>query len=158
MKPGPLFSRLQKGFAVQTSSGQTVQSTDVMGPTRICPAVMLIACPHRDYIESLCTNPFWATCKGDKQPAAIMHSCSTSVLADDRYIQFMASFGSQVKHLYTTSDTIHDSITHKKFAKYTEELQNVSDEIYQRPAVSDVSIRVNSSRMLSIILRLRQTS
>lgn len=141
--PGPDFGRLQKGHAVRNKHGATVLPQDVMGPQRQSAPVLIIDCPDLDYISNLCGHSFWSVCKKQQAPAVILHSCGPHVLEDERYINFMASFGSSVKHYLSRSDYTKDAITNTKAASHLGLLRHLSKDAY--PALVHQDNAKNSS-------------
>lgn len=128
--PGPLFGRLQKGYAVKIPSGKTIYSHEVMGPKRIVPAVLIIDCPSTEYIENLLRKDFWTSCVGERQISVIVHSCGDGVLEDGQYQRFMSSFGSSVTHLISREDYTADKITIWKSAEQLSLLRELDSEMY----------------------------
>ncbi|CCG84577.1 protein of unknown function [Taphrina deformans PYCC 5710] len=136
VKPGPDYGRLQKGQSVRASSG-IVHPHQVMGTPRICPPVLLIDCPKQTFLHALINHSFWKTCKGIDEPSVIVHSCNVDVLHHPDYIKFMSSFGSNVKHLVSSSGHVRDMINNKKAKKHLISLQSFSHEMYPVPVTSE---------------------
>lgn len=138
--PGPAYGRLQKGISVRASGGM-VHPQDVMGPPRISPPVLIVDCPDLSFLDSLCRHPIWQEYEGTQAPSVILHICGNDVLADPRYVSFMASFGSNVKHLLSSTAHIEDHLSNLKSAHFLETLQGLSPSIYPTPRIANRTIR-----------------
>lgn len=131
VRPGPDFGRLQKGQAIHTAEGVVVSPSQVMGPPRTTPPVLILDCPSVEYISSLVAVRLWKECE---IPSIIVHSGGPGVFENETYQKFMDSFGPKVKHYLCRGDLSINQVTNIKSAEYSALLSKIAPKIFLSPS------------------------
>ena len=99
---GPQYRKLVDGQSVTAPNGKVIKPSDVVGPARIGPSFIVSECPHEGYVSSITSHPLLQKESFDTSGqgvALIVHMSPRTVLENDDYCRWVASFGPQTKHL-----------------------------------------------------------
>jgi ribonuclease Z len=95
VRPGPLYGQLHKGQSVTLEDGRVVTQDMVCDPPKPGHVFMLIDCPSVAYIDQLIGSEKFKEFQtgGSQQANVILHFLGNDVIHDERYKQWVASFG-----------------------------------------------------------------
>jgi len=99
---GPLFGKLTKGEEVTLPDGRVIAPGQVILPPTPGPIVMIVCCPDVSYIASLISESGLSSKylnPSMERNLCIIHFSTLSVLSDQRYSSWMASFGGNATHI-----------------------------------------------------------
>jgi ribonuclease Z len=105
---GPLWGDLQRGRAVVSAAGATVQPADVMSPpTAPGPVLVVVDCPTAAHARALAASPELARAQRDSRASAaadgrlvvVAHLSPESVQGGAAYRAWAAGFGARARHL-----------------------------------------------------------
>lgn len=114
LKPGPVFKELVAGNSVVNDAGETILPSQVVGPDRIMPKVLIIDIPSQDYYEPTLTNDQW---KSIDNVGLVYHFIGDDVnLNLQDYQFFIDKFPSNTKHLISHKSLTNNIIINEKFA------------------------------------------
>ncbi|EGG24829.1 hypothetical protein DFA_03074 [Cavenderia fasciculata] len=130
---GPLRAKICKGQPVTTANGTVVTPDQVMSPSVIGPAVLVISIPHRSYLQALLTNPtIQANCFEDSdlyqkemRSGLVCHMVSEELINTPEYTSFINKFGSRWRHLLFNDQCAYHELTVKS-AQMTNALHEIA--------------------------------
>ena len=143
LRPGPLYSKLVQGESVLTPEGKTVHPHDVLGPGRTGASFVVLECPHVGFVESVVTHPLLqastATSQCPNPPVLLVHIAPQEVVRNDRYCQWMKSFGPGTTHLLLHETLCQPEVTFRASVRLQCPLHLLCPDLYHLPFVSSVA-------------------
>lgn len=140
LPPGPAYSKLVQGDSVLTPEGKTIHPLDVLGPGRTGASFVILECPHVGFVESVVTHPLLqasATLQCPN-PVLMVHIASQEVVQNDRYYQWMSSFGPGTTHLLLHETLCQPEVTFRASMRLQCPLHLLRPDLYHLPYVSSV--------------------
>jgi len=98
--PGPLLGKLKAGEDVTLADGRVVKSCDVMEDSGPKLSSLVLEIPDLGYMDALLENE---TLVENKNLQNLFHFTPPEVLNDQRYINWMKQFDSNVRHVFLNS-------------------------------------------------------
>ena len=152
---GPQYAELVKGQSVTTPNGTVIHPSDVLGPTRIGPNLIVLECPDQGYVPSLTTHPLlqkkWFDAS-EQRVSLIVHITPRAVLDSEEYCQWMTSFGHETKHLLLHETVCPGEWTLRGFLKTRAPMHLVRPSLFRE--FSDSFAEVESIESLKILQSL----
>ena len=107
LKPGPIFGKLAKGESVTLSDGKIINLKDVSDEPLPSSSLAILYIPNEAHMNSIINNDiinkYINKGLGEKYDYIIklvVHICPKfSLINNEKYISFMASFGKDVEHI-----------------------------------------------------------
>ncbi|KAH7825691.1 putative ribonuclease Z [Monocercomonoides exilis] len=109
VKDSRMYGKLQQGLDVTLEDGRIVKASDVMGPERQLPSVIIVDCPTIEFFDMLVQtydDKFHALtdrCEPRNQLTVaghFFHFTPSSVLCTEKYRLWIRSFGPRVQHVF----------------------------------------------------------
>lgn len=145
---GPQYRALVSGQSVIAPNGNLIHPRDVLGPTRIGPSFIVLECPHEGYVPSIASHPLLQrdsfTSSGQKV-ALIVHISPRTVLENDAYCLWMASFGPHTKHLLLHKTLCPHDWALRGFLKTHAPLNLLQPSLFTRFSESSVELEPTES-------------
>ena len=149
--PGPAFKLLKMGRSVFTKSGGMVHPAQVMGETTKGPSFLVIDCPNRSFLESVCSNqklqPQWFREKGESLKLMV-HITPLHILEEELYCKWMASFGDGVDHLFLHSSVCPGEVSLRRALTFSMPYHLMNPQVYHFPRIpSEDKIRLEDMKV-----------
>ncbi|KAI5967349.1 hypothetical protein CANMA_003169 [Candida margitis] len=129
LKPGPVFKELVAGKSVVNEAGDTISPSQVVGPDRILPKVLIIDIPSEDYYQPTISSDQWH--KIDNV-GLVYHFIGDDVDFNmQEYQSFINQFPSNTKHLVSHRSITNNIIINEKFAVGHLKLKSIMPENFQ---------------------------
>eukprot|EP01133_Synstelium_polycarpum_P017952 gene17952-21417_t len=110
---GPLRTKLCKGQEVVTATGAVVKPEDVLSPSTIGPAVMILACPTIQYLANLLASPTIAKYRDSGRSGTAVHMVPETIFQRIDYIAFVNSFPANWSHIVLNDQCSYHELTVK---------------------------------------------
>ncbi|KAG1052997.1 hypothetical protein G6F43_004892 [Rhizopus delemar] len=138
VRPGPLYGQLHKGQSVTLEDGRVVTQDMVCDPPKPGHVFMLIDCPSVAYIDQLIgSEKFKEFQTGGKQQAnVILHFLGNDVIHDERYKQWVASFGENTDHVFSSQELCRQDVQFTSHALCQVKLSKLDETIFPVPKYS----------------------
>lgn len=137
LRPGPLYSKLVQGESVLTPEGKTIHPHEVLGAGRTGPTFVVLECPSAGFVESVVTHPLLQARAASQGPNPVLfvHIAPLEVLQDDRYCQWMKSFGegTTTTHLLLHETLCPPEVTFRASVKLQCPLHLLCPDLYHLP-------------------------
>jgi ribonuclease BN (tRNA processing enzyme) len=135
VKRGPDFGKLTKGLEVRLESGTIVRPEDVMESSNPGTMFAVVRCPELSWIESLISDKdnelFWNHCRNRKEEmSCIIHMVPTSVLRNEVYSKWAASFGKNTQHIVINQDVCPQNYVHVGTARAVERKSRIAPDVF----------------------------
>ena len=148
---GPAFKLLVEGRSVSTKSGGVVHPAQVMGETTKGPSFLVIDCPNRSFLESVCSNqklqPQWFREKGESLKLMV-HITPLHILEEELYCKWMASFGDGVDHLFLHSSVCPGEVSLRRALTFSMPFHLMNPQVYHFPHIpSEDKIRLKDMKV-----------
>ncbi|KAG5418092.1 hypothetical protein I9W82_004421 [Candida metapsilosis] len=130
LKPGPIFKELVAGNSVVNEAGETILPSQVVGPDRILPKVLIIDIPSQEYFSPTIESDNWHKIEN---VGLVYHFIGDEVefnLSEYRQ-SFLEKFPSTTKHLISHESTTNNIIVNEKFASGHMKLMQVMPDNFQ---------------------------
>jgi len=98
--PGPLLGKLKAGEDVTLPDGRVVKSSDVMEDSGPKLSSLVLEIPDLGYMDALLENKSLVE---NKNLQNMFHFTPPQVLNDERYVNWMKQFNSDVRHVFLNS-------------------------------------------------------
>lgn len=115
LKPGPVFKELVAGKSAVNEAGETILPSQVVGPDRILPKVLIIDIPSEAYYEPTVTS---YQLQEIENVGLVYHFIGDDVKFDMQDYQqlFLDKFPATTKHLISHKSITNNIIVNEKFA------------------------------------------
>ncbi|KAI5965447.1 hypothetical protein KGF57_000713 [Candida theae] len=129
LKPGPIFKELVAGNSVVNEAGDTILPSQVVGPDRVLPKVLVIDIPSKEYYEPTVESKEWHRIE---KVGLVYHFIGDDVTFDmTQYQTFLDKFPPDCKHLISHRSITNNIIINEKFALGHLKLMQIMPENFQ---------------------------
>ncbi|KAG0738113.1 hypothetical protein G6F35_006069 [Rhizopus arrhizus] len=138
VRPGPLYGQLHKGQSVTLEDGRVVTQDMVCDPPKPGHVFMLIDCPSVAYIDQLIGSEKFKEFQtgGSQQANVILHFLGNDVIHDERYKQWVASFGENTDHIFSSQELCRQDVQFTSHALCQVKLSKLNETIFPVPKYS----------------------
>ncbi|KNC83238.1 hypothetical protein SARC_04516 [Sphaeroforma arctica JP610] len=139
---GSIRADLVKGKTITLKDGTAITPDMVTTKSPKGYTVLIIDCPSADYIPALTAAPEWKVSQAtddssNPQPlVVVVHKSPISVLNDERYATWAASFGKTADHVLINEDLCDQSTVYKSQERLQAKLNIIDEKIFAMPDFS----------------------
>ena len=109
LKPGPNYSKLQKGESITLDDGRIIKPEDVLGESHPSSAVYILYLPTFEHMKLLISDKILIdkiTNKKNYINSLVVHiSPFYDIINNEDYIKFMSLFGKETQHIIDCKET-----------------------------------------------------
>ena len=143
IKPGPIYGRLQKGETVTLENGQVIKPESVLGDPIPSSSILILYIPSYEHMKLLIQNEiiknFINNVHNNKILTKIVNVIHIvpmySIINNDEYIAFMASFGKYTQHIIDCRETNRQFMYNEGKIKIQILLNKVSDYLFNKASI-----------------------
>ncbi|KAI5968053.1 uncharacterized protein KGF55_000037 [Candida pseudojiufengensis] len=127
IKPGPQFRDLTNGHSVANEKGEIIEPSQVLGPDKILPNILIIDIPTDDFYENTISSNIWFKIEN---LGLVYHFIGDDINFNlDSYIEnFISKFPSSIKHVISHKSISENVIINDKFVFNHLKLKTVMNE------------------------------
>ncbi|PVV04590.1 hypothetical protein BB560_000907 [Smittium megazygosporum] len=148
LKPGPIYKDLIAGNSVATPEGVIIHPDDVVEKPKPRDCFIFIDCPSEEYVDSIVENKTFGAFFEDPVKSEtlekdidtktcllrfVLHSVSSEVLSNEKYIEWMKKFPGSVKHVISSKNYSGNVNPFRVHAALQSKLSLVDDGVFIKP-------------------------
>lgn len=136
VKPGPLFSELTAGRAVQAADGSTVTSEQVLGPPRASKGMAVFDLPSPGHLRHL--HEILTTSPSDvlQDVSVAVWILGSGVASEEQFHQLLKTFD-KLQHLVSDVDSAPNKLAFESTALSTARLAKINPTNFRIPLYND---------------------
>ena len=163
LKPGPLFGKLAKGETITLDNGKIITLKDVSDEPLPSSSLAILYIPTEEHMNQIIKNDLVDKYINKKlgenyiyNIKLIVHICPKfSIINNEKYISFMASFGKDVEHIIECPEINHQFMYNEGKMKIQSLLNKVSNILFPNVAFNEEETKsslVNKKEIIENLL------